>query len=500
MRFAAIHVPEFPAVSWSLTLPASDTPLVVLDGQPPREGVLSLCKRARAAGVRRGMSKVQAEAICSGRMQPRDSQVEEKIFTRLCDTAGGYSPRIEAVTSPKNGFGGSIPAVLLLLDASGMGTLFGSDEQYTNRLHQSLLTKRLPAGVSIAPNAEAALMLARSTSRYAVADESTVREQLAVLPVALLPCEPRALGTLNRWGIRTLGQLAALPETELVSRLGQQGRRLQLLARGQAERLLVPEEPTFELSETTQLDTPVELLDSLLFVISPMLEAVLRTAMERAYALRSVRLTLALDGRSPHTVAIQPALPSQDREALLKLLNLALQAKPPQAGILGVTLTAESAHPARAQRGLFQSQFPETDRLDLLLARLRAIAGETNVGAPRLLNAIRDDAFALDNFSPGNVPNAHENGATHGLALRRFRPCPTVRVVCWDGLPKLVFWMGRRLAVKGFAGPWHRSGSWWDTTAYDFDCWDVVVEDPTQALRLQRDCASDVWSLVGVYD
>ena len=77
--------------------------------------------------------------------------------------------------------------------------------------------------------------------------------------------------------------------------MGQQGRRLQLLARGEADHLLVPEEPEFTLIETTALDSPLELLDSLLFVLSPMLEKILRKAMERAYALRSVRLTLHLE-------------------------------------------------------------------------------------------------------------------------------------------------------------------------------------------------------------
>ncbi len=51
--------------------------------------------------------------------------------------------------------------------------------------------------------------------------------------------------------------------------------------------------PEFTLSETTALDSPLELLDSLLFILSPMLEAILRKATDRAYALRSLRLTLA---------------------------------------------------------------------------------------------------------------------------------------------------------------------------------------------------------------
>jgi hypothetical protein len=134
---------------------------------------------------------------------------------------------------------------------------------------------------------------------------------------------------------------------------------LQQLARGEADHLLVPEEPEFSLSETTALDSPLEMLDSLLFVLSPMLEAILHRAMERAYALRTVRLTLQLERAEPHTVQVRPATPTQNRETLLKLLNLELQAHPPQAGILAVTLEAEAAQPQTAQCSLFQAQFPE---------------------------------------------------------------------------------------------------------------------------------------------
>ena len=49
----------------------------------------------------------------------------------------------------------------------------------------------------------------------------------------------------------------------------------------------------FTLAETVALDSPLDLLDSLLFVLSPMLEALLSKAMNRAYALRSMRLVLA---------------------------------------------------------------------------------------------------------------------------------------------------------------------------------------------------------------
>lgn len=343
-------------------------------------------------------------------------------------------------------------------------------------------------------------MLARTSGKVVCADRDSIRGKLAKLPVTLLPCESKMLATLSRWGVRTLGELASLPETALVSRLGQGGRRLQLLARGEADHLLVPEEPAFTLSETTNLDTPVELLDSLLFVLSPMLETLMRKAVASAYALRSVRLSLVLERGDPHTVQIRPATPTQNREVLLKLLNLELQADPPKAGIVSVTLEAEPAQPPTAQRGLFQAQFPEPDKLELLLARLCSIAGEGNVGSPQLQNSRDDESFVMAPFRPSQQTSSGKQTLSSQLALRVFRPPQPVRVTCRGTQPQSLFWQGSRFAIASCTGPWHASGAWWDGTAWDHDLWDVVTADPVQALQLRQEQASKAWFVVGLYD
>jgi len=57
------------------------------------------------------------------------------------------------------------------------------------------------------------------------------------------------------WGIRTCAELAALAETDLIARIGQAGKRLHSLARGEWPHLMFPVEPSFEdsLVERTEL-------------------------------------------------------------------------------------------------------------------------------------------------------------------------------------------------------------------------------------------------------
>ncbi len=502
MTYAAVHIPEFPVAAWQRSSPEMRAqPCAVLEGVPPQERVVSLCERARAIGIEHGMSKAQAEAGSKACFRTRQIEQEKAAFKVAMEIAERFSPRVQAIASPLNQYAeaGRLAAILLI-DSSGTGTLFGSHESYAQRLYREFHASGFPARIGAAPNAEAALILARSAQRIVCADRDSVRGKLAMLTTSLLPCEAKTLAVLERWGIRTLGELAALPETALVSRLGQQGRRLQLLARGEAEHLLVPEEPEFTLSETTALDSPLELLDSLLFVLSPMLETILRKAMDRAYALRSVRLTLQLERGEPHYLEVRPATPTQNREVLLKLLNLELGAHPPQAGIVRVTLDAEPTQPQTAQRGLFQAQFPDPDRLELLLARLRSIAGQDSVGSPQLANSHREDAFTVAPFLPSVHAGAERDAVPSRLAIRMFRPPHAVRVTCWDRQPRSMFWQGSRLAIASCAGPWHASGSWWSGQPWDHELWDVVTSQPLQALRLRHDHPSGNWFVVGIYD
>ena len=502
MEYAAIHIPEFPIVAWLRSdAAAGSSALAVTEGVAPLQRVVSINRAARRQGVSRGMSKVQAEA--SGFMLFRNRAVAEETaaFEAFLEIAERFSPRIEAISGPLNSYAqANSLAVLLLIDRTGTETLFGTAEHYARKLKSELEAAGFPCSVATCSNAEASLLLARSHTGVICVQTQELAKRLAPLPVASLRCDDATLTVFGKWGVRTLGDLAALPETSLISRIGQQARRLQRLARGTEDHLLVPEEADFVLSETAILDTPLVLLESLLFVVSPMLERIMRLAVERACALRSLTLGLQLEKVAPYERHIRPAIATQSRDLLLKLLNLDLQTHPPQAAILGVTLTAEAAHPQTAQRGLFQTQFPEPDRLDILLARLRSIAGDHNVGSPELCNSHRDDEVTIASFRPSVRSVGSPKAKPSCLALRRFRPAQPVRVSLKNGTPSLLFWQGGRLDLAEVKGPWQSSGYWWDGRTWEADEWDAVVTQPLYSLRLRYEHVPKTWIVAGVYD
>ncbi len=498
--FAAVHIPEFPVAAWLRAEPELRVEaLAVLDGEPPLERVVSF----QGACLARGMSRVQAGIVGPVRFRRRALAEEESALAALLAVAGRFSPRVEAVAGPANAYGDSRElAASLLVDRSGTEALLGPARAYAGKLAAELLASGFHAQVAAAPNAEASLMLARSCPGVTCVEGAQLAATLAGLPITALPCDVETLATITtmtRWGIRTLGELARLPEATLVSRLGQGARRLQRLALGVEESFLVPEEEAFTLLEQIALDTPMALLDSLLFVVSPMLDRILRRAVERACALRSVTLTLSLVKRGSHAIKVRPVSPSQSREQLLKLLHLQLQAHPPQAAIVTLALAAEPALPQTAQRGLFQAQFPDADKLDLLLARLKSIAGEHCVGSPQLVNSHREDLFRMAAFAPRSASWSRGPERT-ALALRRASPPDPVRVQVQGGAPRRVFFQGVQMEIAAAAGPWQSSGSWWDEHGWQAEEWDVAVREPVRALRLRHEPGRKAWFVAGTYD
>lgn len=211
MSFTAIHIPEFPVTAWQRNAPElRSQPCVVLEGVPPQEKVVSLCERARSAGIEHGISKVQAETSCMAHFRSRQIEEESAAYSSLVEVAECFSPRVQALASPLNQYAeANRLAVLLLIDSSGTGTLFGTAESYARRLYQGLRAADFPAGIGMAPNAEAALLLARSTRKVVCVDKDSVQATLARLPVSLLPCDAKTL-TVSPAGVSAIGRIGGL--------------------------------------------------------------------------------------------------------------------------------------------------------------------------------------------------------------------------------------------------------------------------------------------------
>jgi protein ImuB len=198
-----------------------------------------------------------------------------------------------------------------------------------------------------------------------------------------------------------------------------------------------------------------------------------------------------------------------DSKLFLKLLQLDLNAHPPGAPILKIHLAAEPARPRSAQGGLFLPPTPEPEKLQLTLARIAGLVGESRVGSLELLDTHRAESFRMRRFMPGVVqknrlPEPAEDKSSVA-ALRMFRPPVRVTVTMENGeLARVV--CSKKKEVQGDvlwkAGPWRSSGDWWDREAWARDEWDIALQnaDGVALYRLVHDLLGGDWFVEGMYD
>jgi protein ImuB len=497
--FACLYAKEFPAQALLRLRPELlNQPCVVMEGDPPSQTVCSLNTRARLLHLSRGMTRVEVDTFPRAVVLPRSQAAEIAAEAILFECAGAFSPRVEARSEDT--------ALVCAIDIAGTESLFGPPEMLALNLLQRVRAVGFAARIAISSNFETAVCVARGSSARDVIHVVPTGEEamaLATLPVTVLNLTELQAETFSLWGIHTLGMLTALPEQELIARMGQDGKRLRQLAQGELPHLFQPVEPLFALAETMELDAPVEILESLLFVVGTMLDQLISRARTRILALTSVTIVLALDGVATHTRTVRPALPSLDKQLWIKLLHLDLEAHPPQAAILAIALSAEPGSTSKVQLGLFSPQLPEAARLDVTLARIRALVGESGVG-----RAVLQDTHALEGFriEPFSVPSGDLPGLTSPpprVSMRQLRPPEVIFVTLRKSAPAMFFRRERRYTVERTYGPWLVNGDWWNPTLWGFEQWDLVARTHDGAMLcccVMRDLMGNQWQMAALYD
>jgi protein ImuB len=497
--YACLFAKEFPAQAMLRLRPElREKPFVVMEGEPPLQTVCSCNVKARRLGIAHGMTRVEVETFPVVTMLPRSHKEEAAADTALLEAAGTFSPRVEHCSQ-----GG---AFVCVVDIAGTGMLFGPPAALAKSLQERVKALGIIASVAVSGNFHTAVCVAKARfyrREVTVIVPGTEHASLAPLPISILNLFEEHAEIFSLWGIQTLGMLAALPENALTARLGQEGRRLRQLARGELPHLFTPIEPAFTLKEHLELDSPIALLQSLLLAVDVLMEHLIARATARILALASVTMVLALEGGAVHTRTIRPALPNNDRQLWIKLIHLDLEAHPYQADILAITVTAEPGTTSKVQLGLFSPQLPEPGRLDVTLARIRAIVGEDCVGRAALKDTHRSEGFRLEPFTLPSTSPSEADAKAPRAAMRQLRPAESITVKLSDRRPETLFFRKRRFAVEHAYGPWLTSGDWWNPTLWSFQQWDLIARSEDGALLsccALHELAQESWQMVGLYD
>jgi protein ImuB len=383
-----------------------------------------------------------------------------------------------------------VDASTVVLDVSGLGRLLGTAETIAG----TIAVKAGPmAHVAVASTRDAALYAAQGIRGVTVIAPGEEARVLGGLPVEIV-ATGEILDTLDRWGIRTLHELAALPEIGVAERLGPEGVRLRKLARGEISAPLRRDDPAPEFAEALELEDPVELLEPLLFVLSRLLHQLCERLDRHALAALELRVALRLERGGEHARSLRLPAPVRNPATLLKLIHLDLAAHPPQAPVVAAAVSAQPSKPRSTQDGLFVPPAPEPEKLELTLARIAGIVGQGNVGSPQLVDTHRPGAFRVASAFTG----VGQASACPVLAFRAFRP-PLAATVEGNPSPVFVAARGIRGKVLEAAGPWRTSGDWWTATPWARDDWDVALAGGA-LYRIYSEHFSGGWFVEGRYD
>jgi nucleotidyltransferase/DNA polymerase involved in DNA repair len=382
---------------------------IVLGGQPWTPGVvLDASPAALAMGIRRGMALGSAHRLApEATFLDPDPAADRAAVEAALDRLAAFSPSVAGETDPTHpGFG------RLEVQLDGLQRLWGPEPVIVERIRAELapVLSGLPrAGIA---GTRFVAMVAAGKANEPAQHPTGLPGLLAVppgllavppgllavppgedaaflvsLPAALLTADPDVRARLARFGLRQIGQVAAVPRSALVARFGAEGERLHARARGEETDPFRPRRSSERMSLALPVEPAVDDLEPLRFLLHRLAATLADQLTARGMATARVHLRLALDRTfavpdTPSEMAFEQRLPepTQEAEAIERLLVARLERTPPPAPVARLELELADVAPAAGQQlALFVPQAGRAARLGWQLARLALTFGEDRV-------------------------------------------------------------------------------------------------------------------------
>lgn len=467
----AIRLPQLPL---EIFLRGSPTPEPF--ALEERHRVFACDRKARSRGVRSGMAVSAALAIVPGlRLAQRDPAAETEALLGVAGWAAQFTPGV-AIEFPDT----------VLLDAASSLKLFGGLALLLGRLHRELEGMGWSAQLAGAPTPRAAFWLALAGSGRFADSTAELEPTLAPLPVAVLRCDGETLEALAAIGVRTIGELLALPRGGVARRFGQ--RLLDLLDRALG-RLPDPRNlfvPPARFGASIELPAEVVHAEVLLFAAKRLIVQLAGFLAARSGGAQ--RIVFRLKHREGATeVTIGLVAPSRDVEhftllARERFSNLALEQP-----VREIALEVDDVLPLAGRNlGLLLEEGKPQGDWQRLLERLRA-----RLGAEAVSGVVVRAEHRPERASAAAEPDAKQLQLEYGE-----RPMWLLES------PRPLAEIGARPHHEGpldlLAGPERLESGWWDggDVARDY----FIARMQSQALVwIYRERGGGGWYLHGLF-
>jgi protein ImuB len=495
--FAALYIPQF-ALQAALRHEAEQwsRPVALVDPARSVPVVCDVTEPARQRGVTEGLTPTQALARCRDIVVRHRSPIQEAAATDvLLQCAFGFSPNIEA-TAPG----------VCTLDLHGLAIFSQAKSAekiaWAGGLRRALAAFGLRGRVGIAATPNLARQAAQWTEEIFVVENP--KTFIEALPVAALEPSTDVATILEKWGVRTVGELMSLGQEALADRIGLEALALFAAASPTSTRPLRLVRPSERFQESFAFEHPVETSEPLLFILRRFVDQLCPRLELLGLAAASMQLQLRLESGERLERVLRVPQPTAQASVLFRMLDTHLETLRTNSAIAAVSLEASPTPREQKQLGLFDAVLRDPHRFQETLARLTALLGADRVGTPVLEDSHRPDAFKLVPPDFENAPIVNETSTNSLLAvlpLRRLRPGVEARIET-----KVADLVKRPVSIRCAVtqgtlrvtlGPWRTSGQWWEPNAWQREEWDAESSDGS-VVRLNQNSAG--WQVEGILD
>jgi protein ImuB len=428
----------------------------------------------------------------------------------------------------------------ILFDVSGLQNLVGDAKKISQKILAEMKKSAVSGSIAVTDTLDAAELLARGGDDVSSNPRSEIRnpqpEDFAQVPLQNLLIDDDTLNVFSDLGIKSIRDLQQVPTDELITRYGQQFKKIIDVIEQKGSRLLTPNVKENKVSWSYNLDFPVDDFEQLVFILNHGLDKLLTETDRYGFSTEQLDLSFKLQNKTQRVYEIKTSFPTLEKTFWLKLINLRISLDPPESEIVAINVTANFTPPRPAQRGLYAVSRPDPERLLLTVNKLKNLVGEENVGVPVILDQRIEKAFALDAEA---VPEGKEvssnaervtrnaeslssesvfsqtakNDSEQDFAFRVTRsaleqiPNPVIAFSYFNPpIPADVLVRDKKLIfirtqyfnghVTRYSGVWKANSKWWDKS-WKAQEWDVEIED--QGVYRLCKVGKD-WFLAGEYD
>ncbi|HMC65836.1 MAG TPA: DNA polymerase Y family protein [Gemmataceae bacterium] len=514
-RVMCAHFPKWPLQRLQHEQPElRDKPVVLSDSSAARRPQIILCsERATRLGIRPGLPIAEAVAIAPDLcIREEDAEKDRRLLERLAERIGRYSPLVglEDGPSPQS----------LLADITGCAPLFHGEDRLMEKAAGELRENGWTVRIAITDTVGASWALAHYAKTPCLMPPSETGKFLRPLPIAALRLPDESLHLLSELGIDHIGQLLALPRTEIPARFGAEVLRRLDQALGRLPEVVLPCRTMPEPQAFYCFEYATDRFDVLKSVLKQLAEQIHAVLLTRQWGARQIECCLYYETAPPSKLEVSLVRPCNSLQHLTGLLRTRLEQAQLVEPVCAVGLRVMTAEPLLDHQtdflGLDQAQaFQE---LSALIDRLSNRLGRNAVTRPALIPDPQPE-YAC-HFNPviqaenegarGRLPKSPRLRKSQAAASLpsfthrplRLWPTPTrievIRVIP-GGPPRLFRWAGTEYHVIHTWGPERIETGWWRGQDVHRDYYMVTTHVGTRFwLFLRRDDGR--WFLHGCFD